>query len=68
MTGRERILAVLAGERPDRVPVDVGATEFTGVLPEAYGSLKQGLGVAGGKTRVVNPFSGTVRFEPTFNE
>ena len=45
MTGRERVAAVLGGGKPDRLPVEVGATEFTGVAAAAYGPLKAGLGV-----------------------
>lgn len=68
MTGRERIRAVLAGKAPDRLPVDLGATEFTGVIAEAYGPMKRRLGVEGGKTRVSNPFSGIARLERTVLE
>jgi len=66
MTSRERILAALSGGKPDRLPTDVGATEHTGVLPEVYGPLKDGLGMSGGHTRISNPFCGTVRIERTF--
>ncbi|MHC4250102.1 MAG: uroporphyrinogen decarboxylase family protein [Planctomycetota bacterium] len=68
MTGRERVAAVLGGEKPDRLPVEVGATEFTGVTAAAYGPLKAGLGVEGGHTRVADPFRGTVRVERAFRE
>lgn len=68
LTGRERIRAVLGGEKPDRLPVDVGATEFTGVDADAYGALKAGLGVEGGQIRVADPFKETVRLERTFRE
>ena len=68
MTGRERVAAVLGGGKPDRLPVEVGATEFTGVAAAAYGPLKAGLGVEGGHTRVADPFRGTVRVERAFRE
>ena len=68
MTSRERIVAVLGGGFADRLPVEVGATEFTGVTALAYGPLKEGLGVEGGQTRVADPFRGTVRVERSFRE
>lgn len=68
MTGRERVVAVLGGGKPDRLPVEVGATEFTGVTAVGYGPLKAGLGVEGGHTRVADPFRGTVRVERAFRE
>ena len=68
MTGRERVAAVLGGGSAGRLPVEVGATEFTGVTAAAYGPLKAGLGVEGGHTRVADPFRGTVRVERAFRE
>jgi len=68
MTSRERVVAVLGGGSADRLPVEVGATEFTGVTTLAYGPLKEGLGVEGGQTRVADPFRGTVRVERSFRE
>jgi len=68
VTGRERILASLAGRAADRLPVDIGATEATGVSAEAYGPLKSGLGLSGGHTRVADPCLLTVRVERTFRE
>ena len=67
-TGRERIRATLEGGRPDRLAVDIGATECTGVIASAYAPLKAGLGVAGGNTRLADPFRGTVRPERVFRE
>jgi uroporphyrinogen decarboxylase len=68
MTGRERVLAALTGKTADRLPVDVGATEFTGIAAGAYAPLKKLLGVEGGKTRVMDPFCGNVRVERTVCE
>ena len=39
MTSRERILAAIAHEKPDRVPVDLGATHSSGILAIAYSDL-----------------------------
>ena len=67
-TGRERIKATLEGRKPDRLAVEVGSTECTGVIASAYAPLKSGLGVSGGQTRLLDPFSGTVRPERVFRE
>ena len=52
MTSRERILASIAHQEPDRVPVDLGATPSSGISAIAYGNLKRHLHVTGGHTRV----------------
>jgi uroporphyrinogen decarboxylase len=40
MTSRERVLAVLNGETPDRVPIVIGASNATGIKMKAYRRLK----------------------------
>lgn len=52
MTARERILAAIAHQEPDRVPVDMGATPSSGISAIAYGRLNRHLGYSRGKTRV----------------
>ena len=44
-THRERVLAALDHEEPDRVPIDLGAAEFTSITLAAYEKLKLYLGV-----------------------
>ena len=44
-THRERILAALNHEEPDRAPIDFGGAEFTSITLGAYEKLKQHLGV-----------------------
>ena len=51
MTSRERITRALAHQEPDRVPVDLGATESSGIMEIAYNRLKRGLG-NGGRTQI----------------
>jgi len=68
MTGRERVLAVLNGTKPDITPVDIGAIESSGVSAAAYGSLKASLGISGGNTRVSDPIACVVRVEKAFRE
>ncbi|WP_322805678.1 uroporphyrinogen decarboxylase family protein [Thermanaerothrix sp.] len=45
LTPRERVLAVLAHETPDRVPIFIGADLTTGILSQAYLNLKTYLGL-----------------------
>ncbi len=45
MTSRERILAALAHKEPDRVPIDLGGTESSGMTAVAYANLCEHVGV-----------------------
>ncbi len=45
MTGRERIRAALNHKESDRVPIDLGGTESTGVTWKAYNKLKYHFGI-----------------------
>lgn len=47
MTSRERVIAALAHRQPDRVPVDLGASESSGIMGIAYNRLKRHLGLHG---------------------
>jgi uroporphyrinogen decarboxylase len=44
-THRERLLAALNHEEPDRVPLDLGGAEFTSIVEPAYEKLKAYLGM-----------------------
>lgn len=52
MTSRERVLTALDHKQPDRVPLDLGATQ-TGISVESYDKLKRLLGIST-ETRVSN--------------
>ena len=52
MTSRERVLAAINHQQPDRVPVDMGATPSSGISAMAYNKLKKELGLQGGHTRI----------------
>lgn len=52
MTARERVLAAIRHQEPDRVPIDMGATPSSGISAIAYGRLKSHLGVTRGHNRV----------------
>ena len=51
MNSRERILSALQHKEADRVPVDLGATESSGIMGIAYNRLKKHLGI-GGRTQI----------------
>lgn len=52
MSSRERVLASIRHQEPDRVPVDLGATPSSGISAIAYYNLKHHLGITEGHTRV----------------
>jgi len=62
MTERERLLAALAREEPDRVPIDLGGTESSGLTAAAYTALTQHLGLPPG-CRILDPYQHVVFVE-----
>jgi uroporphyrinogen decarboxylase len=52
MTSRQRVLASVNFQEPDRVPVDLGSTPSSGISTIAYHNLKEYLGIEVGHTRV----------------
>lgn len=48
MTSRERVLAALNHEQPDRVPIDFGGHRSSGIAAIAYARLKKHLGIESG--------------------
>jgi uroporphyrinogen decarboxylase len=52
MTPRQRVEAALAHHQPDRIPVDLGASESSGIHGIAYNNLKAHLGLQGGSRRL----------------
>jgi uroporphyrinogen decarboxylase len=56
MTPRERVRAALAGKEPDRVPIDCGGTDVTGLHGIAYNRLKGHLGITDGATRLFHVY------------
>jgi uroporphyrinogen decarboxylase len=54
MNSRERVLAALAHQKPDRVPIDLGGSLVTGINGVAYHRLKQHLGLDGQPVRVAD--------------
>lgn len=52
MNSRERVLAAINHQQPDRVPLDLGATPSSGISVIAYGNLKKYLGMPTGTNHV----------------
>lgn len=46
VTPRERVMAALRHEEPDRVPLDIGGGNSTSLLVETYENLKQYMGIS----------------------
>jgi uroporphyrinogen decarboxylase len=55
MTPRERILAALNHQQPDRTPVDFGAHRSSGIAAMAYPKLRKALGLPPRPVRVYDP-------------
>ena len=47
MTHRERVLAAVSHQQPDRVPIDLSGTRDTSMVVEAYERLKDHFGIKG---------------------
>jgi uroporphyrinogen decarboxylase len=52
MNSRERVLAAINHQQPDRVPVDLGSTPSSGISAIAYNRLTSDLGIARQPARV----------------
>ncbi|MDK2896582.1 MAG: hypothetical protein PWP04_702 [Candidatus Atribacteria bacterium] len=58
MTSRERMLAALSHQEPDKLPLDLGATMITGIHISSLYKLKVALGLIrpGEAVKVIDPF------------
>jgi uroporphyrinogen decarboxylase len=64
MTSRERIVETLNHREPDRVAIDLGATNATGISAIVYNKLKKLLGIAGGQIKVIDIMQQLAEVEP----
>jgi len=60
---RERVLTTLSHREPDRVPIDLGGSDASGITAIAYNRFKSFLGLKGGRTRVFDPYQQIVDIE-----
>jgi len=56
MTPRERVQAALNHREADRVPIDCGGTDVTGLHGIAYNAVKRHLGIIEGKTQLFHVY------------
>jgi uroporphyrinogen decarboxylase len=52
MNHRERVIAAIRHQEPDRLPIDLGAMRSTGIMAMTYARLKEQLGIAEGDVYV----------------
>ena len=52
MTSRERLIRALNHKEADRIPIDLGATQLTGIMAVEYRKLRRHLGLATDRIRV----------------
>ena len=63
MTHRERVLAALRHEEPDRVPIDFGGTVDSTILAVPYAALRRHLGLGAGTLRISDAMCQTALVE-----
>jgi uroporphyrinogen decarboxylase len=68
MNHRERVLAAVRHQIPDRLPADLGGMRSTGIMAIAYQQLKQHLGMSGGETLVFDTGQQLAYVEPEVRE
>jgi uroporphyrinogen decarboxylase len=68
MTSRERVIAALQHERPDRVPLDIGGTESSGMTGIFYNRMREHLGLPPGRTQIIEPYQQVVKIEADMRE
>jgi uroporphyrinogen decarboxylase len=56
MTSRERVVAALRHKEPDRIPLDLGATESSSLTAIACNRLRSHLGLGQGRTRIYDVY------------
>jgi len=61
---RERILKTLEHKEPDRVPVDLGGMDCSGITGMAYNQLKNYWDLKEGKTKIYNVVLQVALVEP----
>ena len=54
MNSRERVLAALNHQEPDRVPFDLGGTVVTGIHHKAYTALRDTLGLPAREPKIID--------------
>jgi len=68
MTPRQRIVATLRGETPDRIPLDIGGTESSGLTAIASNRLRAHLAMPPGRTQVFDTLQQVVKIAPDLRQ
>lgn len=68
LTSRERVLQAIKHKEPDRVPIDLGGMDSTGITALAYCRLKDYLGIQEGTPEVIDPYQQVVKIEESIRE
>jgi len=68
MTSRERVVAALRHQEPDRIPLDIGGTESSGFTAIAYNRLRAHLGLPQGRTQIFDVYQQVVKIEDDVRE
>lgn len=63
VTPRERVLKTLRHEQPDRIPLDLGGTESSGITGIAYNRLRRHLGLPPGATQIFDVYQQIAKVE-----
>ena len=64
MTSRDRMIETLSHREPDRVAIDLGATNATGINAVVYNKLKNLLGINDGQVKVTDIIGQLAEVEP----
>lgn len=68
MTPRQRVLKTLRHETPDRIPLDLGGTESSGMTGIAYNRLRSHLGLPPGETQIFDCYQQIAKVEDDLRE
>lgn len=63
MSGREKVLTALSHKEQDKVPVDLGGMDSTGIHGVAYNNFKKYLGIDKGNTKIYDPYQQVAKVE-----
>ena len=68
MNHRERVMAAIHHETPDRLPVDMGGMRSTGIMALTYADLKDHLGITEGDTYIFDTMQQLAHVEAPIRE
>ena len=68
MNHRQRVLSALRHTEPDRLPIDLGGTQVSGIMAVTYQELRKYYGLPPGRTRVLDVYQMTAVVEQDLRE